>query len=122
AGARLNKEALSVRVAGKNIADFSSMTMEEAHTFLKKTRWSKRDKDVAADILEQMDRRLGLLNAVGLGYITMDRQTRTLSGGEYQRILLATQLSQGLTDTLYVLDEPSIGLHPKDTRQLLSVL
>ncbi|MCB0416227.1 MAG: excinuclease ABC subunit UvrA [Bdellovibrionales bacterium] len=121
-GARLNPEALAVRVAGANLAEFAQMTIEGALNFLKKAKLSKRDRAVAADILEQMDRRLSLLNAVGLGYVTLERQTRTLSGGEYQRILLATQLSQGLTDTLYVLDEPSIGLHPKDTKQLLAVL
>src|SRR6202012_2210323 len=90
--------------------------------FFRGLKLSAREKQIAADILRQIDRRLDYLTSVGLGYLTLSRLGRTLSGGEYQRILLATQLSQGLTDTMYVLDEPSIGLHPKDTKQLIRVL
>ena len=121
-GTRLNETALRVRVNGKNIAELCQMTLADCHQFLKNLPLSARDATIADDVLKQMDRRFDYLNTVGLGYLTLSRLTRTLSGGEYQRILLATQLSQGLTDTMYVLDEPSIGLHPKDTQQLLSVL
>jgi excinuclease ABC subunit A len=121
-GARLGDAALRVRVGEKNIAELTEMTVEEALTFFKSLTLSKRDQQVGKDILRQVDRRLDYLNSVGLGYLTLSRLARSLSGGEYQRILLATQLSQGLTDTMYVLDEPSIGLHPKDTAQLIKVL
>jgi len=121
-GSRLNKAALSVSVGGKNLADFFNMTLSETANFLMNLRLSARDSEICKDILLQLNRRIKTLNTIGLGYLTLSRQTRSLSGGEYQRILLGTQLSQGLTDTLYVLDEPSIGLHPQDTQKLLSVL
>lgn len=121
-GSRLNKSALSVSVGEKNLADFFRMTFSELLDFLDNLKLTPKESDICKDILEQLNRRLKTLNTIGLGYLTLSRQTRSLSGGEYQRILLGTQLSQGLTDTLYVLDEPSIGLHPQDTQKLLQVL
>jgi len=121
-GSRLNQSALSVKVCKKNLAELGEMTLGELLSFFQTIDLSKKDRAIAQDIISQLHRRLETLTTVGLGYLTLSRQTRTLSGGEYQRILLGTQLSQGLTDTLYVLDEPSIGLHPNDTQKLLSVL
>jgi excinuclease ABC subunit A len=121
-GARVNAAARRVRVGGKHIAELTEMSVEVLRKFFQTTAFTEREKTIVADVLRQLERRLDYLDTVGLGYLTLSRQTRTLSGGEYQRILLATQLSQRLTDTLYVLDEPSIGLHPSDTSRLLSVL
>lgn len=121
-GTRLNAAGLRVRVGGNNISEIASMTVETAYKFFRELKLTPVEKQIVSDVLKQLDRRLDYLNTVGLGYLTMARLSRSLSGGEYQRILLATQLSQGLTDTMYVLDEPSIGLHPKDTGQLLKVL
>lgn len=121
-GSRLNSNALSVKVSEKNLAQLFEMTVGDLLAFFTSLKLSKKDSIVCEDILQQLLRRLRILNTLGLGYLTLARQTRTLSGGEYQRILLGTQLSQGLTDTLYVLDEPSIGLHPQDTQKLLGVL
>ncbi len=121
-GARLSGGPLRVKVCELNIAEVCELTIDKAHRYLKELTLSAREKEISTDIIRQVDRRLDYLNSVGLGYLTLSRLSRTLSGGEYQRILLATQLSQGLTDTMYVLDEPSIGLHPKDTKQLIAVL
>jgi len=121
-GGRLNSAALSVRVGEKHLAQLFEMTLSDLLKFITSLSLTKSQQTICADVLRQIKRRLETLNTVGLGYLTLARQTRTLSGGEYQRILLGTQLSQGLTDTLYVLDEPSIGLHPRDTQKLLSVL
>lgn len=121
-GKRLSGSALLVRVGDLNVAELCALSIEELQKYFASLKLSAKEKEIAADIEVQLHRRLDYLNTVGLGYLTLDRLSRTLSGGEYQRILLATQLSQGLTDTMYVLDEPSIGLHPKDTQQLLSVL
>ncbi len=121
-GSRLNVSALRVQVGGKNIAEVCGFSTEHCREFLKDLSLRPRERTVVKDVLSQLTRRLDTLQSVGLGYLTLSRLTRSLSGGEYQRILLATQLSQGLTDTLYVLDEPSIGLHPTDTKKLLSVL
>ncbi|MBI1860701.1 MAG: excinuclease ABC subunit UvrA [Deltaproteobacteria bacterium] len=121
-GARLNTTALRVRLKGKNIAQVCELTIEDCMRFLKSLELSPRQRKISEHLFQQLNRRLDYLNTVGLGYLTLSRLTRSLSGGEYQRILLATQLSQGLTDTLYVLDEPSIGLHPRDTDRLMRVL
>ncbi len=121
-GSRLNATGLRVKISGKNISELCDQSVEQLRIFFRDLSLSPREKKIATDILTQIGRRLETLDTVGLGYLTLSRLTRSLSGGEYQRILLATQLSQGLTDTLYVLDEPSIGLHPKDTQQLLKVL
>jgi len=121
-GTRLNAPALRVRVGGRSIAEMSDMSVDHLQSFFSNLVLVPTEQRIAKDILAQIHRRLSHLNLVGIGYLTLSRLTRSLSGGEYQRILLSTQLSQGLTDTLYVLDEPSIGLHPKDTEQLLRVL
>jgi excinuclease ABC subunit A len=121
-GKRLNEGGLRIKVGGTNISDLCDKPIRDLRAFFKKLELTPHQARVSKDILAQIHRRLDYLETVGLGYLTLSRLTRTLSGGEYQRILLATQLSQGLTDTLYVLDEPSIGLHPKDTQRLLSVL
>lgn len=121
-GSRLNAAGLRVKLGGQNISELCNSSVEALVKFFKKLELSARERQIAADVFTQVERRLQTLNTVGLGYLTLSRLTRSLSGGEYQRILLATQLSQGLTDTLYVLDEPSIGLHPKDTQRLLEVL
>jgi excinuclease ABC subunit A len=117
-GARLRPPALAVRVAGLNIAEFTALTIEQAAGIvgdLKLTAW---EQAVAREILKQLTAKLTFLLRVGLGYLTLGRQTRTLSGGEAQRINLANQLGSQLVGTLYVLDEPSIGLHARDTSRL----
>ncbi len=121
-GARLKSSALRVKVNGLSIADVVRFSVENFLVFLRELELDKAQEKISEDICAQLVRRLQLLDQVGLSYLTLDRLSKTLSGGEYQRILLATQLSQGLTDTLYVLDEPSIGLHPRDTDRLLAVL
>ncbi len=121
-GSRLNASGLRVKIGERNISELTEMSVEQLRDFFNKLKLGAREQKIAADVLSQIHRRLETLDTVGLGYLTLARLTRSLSGGEYQRTLLATQLSQGLTETLYVLDEPSIGLHPKDTQQLLKVL
>jgi excinuclease ABC subunit A len=117
-GARLRPEALSVRVGGATIADISHKTVEELERFLDALPVTGREETVARDVLKHLRAKLAFLLRVGLGYLTLARQTRTLSGGEAQRINLANQLGSQLVGTLYVLDEPSIGLHARDTARL----
>lgn len=121
-GARLNTTALRVRLSELSIAQVCDLTLGDCQRFLSGLALTDRQNKISENILSQLQRRLETLCTVGLSYLTLSRMTRSLSGGEYQRILLATQLSQGLTDTLYVLDEPSIGLHPRDTERLMRVL
>jgi excinuclease ABC subunit A len=121
-GRRLRPEALAVTVAGRTIGDVAALTAESLGAWATSLEISAHERAVAATILEEIVQRIGVLNDVGLGYITLDRQTRTLSGGEAQRISLANALGGKLTDTLYVLDEPTIGLHPRDTDRLLTLL
>jgi excinuclease ABC subunit A len=118
AGARLRAPALAVRVAGLTIAEFSALTVEDAARVLGELSLTAREAVIAREILKQLTGKLGFLLRVGLGYLTLSRQTRTLSGGEAQRINLANQLGSQLVGTLYVLDEPSIGLHARDTMRL----
>ena len=118
AGARLRPSALAVRVAGLTIADFTALTIENATRVLADLRLTAWEANVAREILKQLGAKLNFLLRVGLGYLTFARQTRTLSGGEAQRINLANQLGSQLVGTLYVLDEPSIGLHARDTARL----
>jgi excinuclease ABC subunit A len=118
AGARLKPAALAVRVAGLTIAEFTVLTIEHAARALADLRLSAWETSVAREILKQLNAKLTFLLRVGLGYLTLSRQTRTLSGGEAQRINLANQLGSQLVGTLYVLDEPSIGLHARDTTRL----
>ncbi|KON28156.1 excinuclease ABC subunit A [miscellaneous Crenarchaeota group archaeon SMTZ-80] len=121
-GDRLRKESLAVKINGMNIADISKMPITDALKFFKKLILSKRDQKIANQLLKEINERLGFLQNVGLGYITLERRTNTLSGGEAQRTQLATQIGSKLTGVLYVLDEPSIGLHPKDNKRLLDIL
>jgi len=117
-GARLKAPALAVRVAGLTIAEFTALTIEEATAVLRELKLTVWEAAVGREILRQLSAKLTFLLRVGLGYLTLGRQTRTLSGGEAQRINLANQLGSQLVGTLYVLDEPSIGLHARDTMRL----
>lgn len=121
-GSRLRKEALNVFVHGKNIHDIVRMSIEEAHQFFQEIKLSLYEENVARRILDEIRKRLHFLDGIGLGYITLDRLSMTLSGGESQRINLATSLGSSLMGALYVLDEPTIGLHPRDNRRLIDLL
>lgn len=121
-GSRLRKDALNIRVGGKTIHDIVRMTLEEAQEFFRTLALSAYDREVARRILEELRKRLRFLNEVGIGYLTLDRLSMTLSGGESQRINLATSLGSSLVGSLYVLDEPSIGLHPRDNERLIRIL
>ncbi|MHB8963272.1 MAG: excinuclease ABC subunit UvrA [Saccharofermentanales bacterium] len=121
-GARLKKESLAVLVGSKNIYDLTCMPIEKSRHFLEKLRLSERKTKIAERILKEIDARLGFLVDVGLEYMTLARGSATLSGGEAQRIRLATQIGSGLMGVLYILDEPSIGLHQKDNMRLLKTL
>ncbi len=117
-GARLKPEALTVTVGGATIADWNGKTVEDLHAFLGAISFSPWEESVGREALKLLRAKLSFLQRVGLGYLTLGRQTRTLSGGEAQRINLANQLGAQLVGTLYVLDEPSIGLHARDTERL----
>jgi len=121
-GCRLKKEALSVLIDGESISDIVKMSIEKALNFFTKINLDGKDKIIAKPILKEIRGRLQFLNNVGLEYLTLDRESGTLSGGEAQRIHLATQIGSGLTGVLYVLDEPSIGLHQRDNCKLLGTL
>lgn len=121
-GSRLRKEALYVRVGGRNIAELVSMTVDELIEFFGSLQLDEYDSKTAARILVEIRNRLQYMADVGLGYLTLDRLSSTLSGGESQRINLATSLGSSLVGSLYILDEPSIGLHPRDTHRLIGVL
>ncbi|MDZ4784259.1 MAG: excinuclease ABC subunit UvrA [Planctomycetia bacterium] len=118
-GARLRPEALAVRIAGKNVADVLTLKVHDAIAFLDALQLSTEERKIARVMLEPLRARLGYLAAVGLGYLTLDRTLRTLSGGEAQRVALTAALGSSLVNMLYVLDEPSIGLHPRDTERLV---
>ena len=121
-GSRLRKEALYVRIGGKNIADIVKMTVDELIEFFDRLKLDEHDAKTAHRILVEISNRLQYLSDVGLGYLTLDRLSSTLSGGESQRINLSTSLGSNLVGSLYILDEPSIGLHPQDTHRLIKVL
>ncbi|WP_347490170.1 excinuclease ABC subunit UvrA [Desulfoscipio sp. XC116] len=121
-GARLKPEALAVKVGGLSINEVTAMPVLEAHSFLRDLELTEREQLIARQILKEIDARLGFLINVGLDYLTLDRAAGTLSGGEAQRIRLATQIGSGLMGVLYILDEPSIGLHQRDNRRLLETL
>ena len=121
-GTRLQPDALNVRIAGRTIAEVASLTIDALRLWMRTLEWTPFDREVAAHVLREAVDRVDFLCDVGLGYISLDRATRTLSGGEAQRISLANSLGARLVDTLYVLDEPSIGLHPRDMDRLLSLL
>lgn len=121
-GARLKKESLSILVNGKSIAEISALSVAQAARFFSDIDLNEKEKIISAQVLKEINRRLAFLNNVGLEYITLDRESSTLAGGEAQRIHLATQIGSGLTGVLYVLDEPTIGLHPRDNKRLLDTL
>lgn len=121
-GSRLRREALNVRFYGQNIGQLSSMTVSDALAFFCGLTLSERERLISSRILKEVRDRLSFLEKVGLGYLTLDRPSLTLSGGEAQRVRLATQMGSSLTGVLYVLDEPSIGLHPRDCVKLLESL
>jgi excinuclease ABC subunit A len=121
-GARLKKESLAVLVGGRNIAEISSMSIEAAKAFLGGLSFTPRQAKIAAPILKEVRQRLDFLINVGLSYLTLGRSATTLSGGESQRIRLATQIGSRLTGVIYILDEPSIGLHPCDNTRLRDTL
>jgi excinuclease ABC subunit A len=121
-GGRLRPDALQVKIEGKNIRELTQLTVETAAEFFKTLKLSPEKTEIAGKILEQIQERLKFLNDVGLEYLTLDRLAATLSGGEAQRIQLATSLGSRLVGALYVLDEPSIGLHSRDTARLVAIL
>ncbi|MER3401783.1 MAG: excinuclease ABC subunit UvrA [Armatimonadota bacterium] len=123
-GKRLKPESLAVRVAGKNIAELTAMSIEDALAWFQtlETQVTERERTIAERILREVRTRLQFLLDVGLGYLTLDRPANTLAGGEAQRIRLATQIGSGLMGVLYVLDEPSIGLHQRDNQKLIQTL
>jgi excinuclease ABC subunit A len=121
-GARLRREARDVRVGGRTIDRVSSDTVREAQQFLESLQLSEKEMAIGDKVLQEIQKRLKFLSDVGLDYLTLDRLSSTLSGGESQRINLATSLGSSLVDTLYVLDEPSIGLHSRDNLRLINIL
>ncbi|MBI4367821.1 MAG: excinuclease ABC subunit UvrA, partial [Candidatus Omnitrophica bacterium] len=121
-GKRLRPESLGVRLGGKNIVEVSSLPVDRAVPFFEGLRFEGNAQKIAEPILKEICQRIRFLENVGLGYLTLDRSVATLAGGELQRIRLAAQIGVGLTGVLYVLDEPSIGLHPKDNQKLLRSL
>lgn len=121
-GARLKPEVLAITVGGKNIEEVTDMTIKEAAQFFSSLSLSQRELVIGEQILKEIKARLGFLNNVGLDYLTMSRAAGTLSGGEAQRIRLATQIGSGLVGVLYILDEPSIGLHQRDNDRLIETL
>jgi len=121
-GTRLRLEARQVKINGRNICEICALTVEEALRFFERVELSAEEAEIADKLLQEIRERLRFLNDVGLEYLTLDRLSSTLSGGEAQRIQLATSLGSRLVGTLYVLDEPSIGLHPRDTHRLIKIL
>jgi excinuclease ABC subunit A len=121
-GARLKQESLGVKIGGKNIVDVCRMSVDEARPFFERLNFEGNAAKISNPILKEIRQRIRFLQNVGLTYLTLDRSVITLAGGELQRIRLAAQIGVGLTGVLYVLDEPSIGLHPKDNEKLLNTL
>lgn len=121
-GARLRPEALGVKIGTKNIVDVTKMSIHDADEFFKKTKLTAREKNIAKVVLKEIESRLVFMINVGIEYLSLDRRAHTLSGGEAQRIRLASQLGSGLVGALYVLDEPTIGLHSRDNDRLIQTL
>jgi excinuclease ABC subunit A len=121
-GTRLRAEARAVKIAGKSITEVCQMTVKEARPFFSTLKLSDSEAEIVEKVLEEVEQRLRFLDEVGLDYLSLDRLTSTLSGGESQRIQLATSLGSHLVGALYVLDEPSIGLHPRDTSRLIEIM
>ncbi len=121
-GTRLKPESRSVLLGGRTLPELAALSVEKLRDWLAERPWSDRQRELAGHLLDEIRERVEVLHRVGLDYLTLDRQARTLSGGETQRIHLAAALGSGLTSTLYVLDEPTIGLHPRDSERLLGLL
>ncbi len=121
-GARLRPESLAVKVHGHNISDITKLAIKDSLNLFEKIKLTDHETKVAGEMIREINRRLGFLNAVGLDYLTIDRMTESLAGGEEQRVRLATQIGSGLVGVLYILDEPSIGLHQRDNQRLLNTL
>ncbi len=121
-GSRLRTEVDTILVAGKNINQITQMTIEEMTQFFRQIQLSAFHEELAGEVFKQIRSRIEFLMRVGVHYLSLSRETRTLSGGEYQRLILANQLGMGLSQTLYVLDEPTVGLHPRDNERLISIL
>ena len=122
AGARLRREALAVRFKGRNIAEYTALSVSHALKRFESLRLDERERQIARDVLDELNSRLRFLQLVGLGYLCLDRAAPTLSGGEAQRIRLAAQLGSNLRGVCYILDEPTIGLHPRDNERLLDTV
>ena len=120
-GKRLSPESLAVTVGGKNISELCDLSVVDALDFIENLELSDRDRMIAEAILKEIRSRLGFLRNVGLEYLTLSRAAATLSGGESQRIRLATNIGSSLMGVLYILDEPSIGLHQRDNHKLLAL-
>lgn len=121
-GSRLRREAMSVRIAERAIHDVTRLSVREAREFLAGLTWTDEEELVSLPLIEQMTKRLAFLEKVGVDYLTLDRAADTLSGGELQRVRLATSIGSGLVGVCYILDEPSIGLHPRDNQRLIDAL
>ena len=121
-GARLNREALSIKIDTKTIAELADLSILDLKVFLLQVEWNDKNKMISEKILKQIISRLDFLNRVGVPYLSISRPARTLSGGEAQRIRLATQVGSALIGCMYVMDEPSIGLHPRDHKRLLEII
>jgi len=121
-GARLKKESLSVKIGDKSIYDITRMTIKGTYQFFEEIKLSERERLIAEEIIGEIKKRLSFLIAVGVDYLTLDRRTDTLGGGEEQRVRLATQIGSGLVGVTYILDEPSIGLHVRDNQKLIASL
>ena len=121
-GKRLRKEANYVKVGGASISDLVEMSLKDLKHFFESLKLDSKDKEIAKRLLKEIHNRLDFLTNVGLDYLTLNRKSNTLSGGESQRINLATSLGSSLVGSMYILDEPSIGLHSKDTERLINVL
>jgi len=121
-GARLKPEALSVKIKDKNIYDITRMSVERALEFFENLRLSSTKEKIASEVIKEIKARLFFLKEVGVGYLTLDRRAETLAGGEEQRVRLATQIGSGLVGVIYILDEPTIGLHMRDNRRLINTL
>lgn len=121
-GMRLKKESLSVKIKNKSLGDFSAMDLKSLSSFLNSLKFSDEKKEIAVPVIKEIKARLNFLIALGTGYLTLDRPVSTLAGGEIQRIRLATQIGSGLVGVLYILDEPTIGLHQRDNMRLINTL
>jgi excinuclease ABC subunit A len=121
-GTRLRPESLAIRIGDRNISEITSMSIKLALAYFSDLKLSQKEMQVGREVIREIGRRLGFLNSVGLDYLTLDRTTETLAGGEEQRVRLATQIGSGLVGVLYILDEPSIGLHYRDNKRLLATL